>query len=379
MLGKKASILAASFLMISSVAFVNTTAVAANSTSNNLWPYEDPTTGYFHALNATVSAKDSIKWHGITLYKLQTTGGFYSFIHGVASRMSQSFQPGAEYLASAYITTRSSHGFFFWKNYMANGVVEGAGASYADGTIRQYFWTFKATGPHSPDPYWFFSASTAPRTVWIGGFKIQKISPNTRNGVAVIGDSTTAGGSGFRDLINSEEWTRWAEGLLSVPFYNRAKGGERTDQMDARWNRDITPLAKICKYVIIQGGINDIGQGRPLADIEASIKDMYNKAIRDHMTPIIATCTPLSVDRAAIPGREQERQELNAWEKKTFPLVLDFASVVQDPSNPTLINPAPGWAPSDGSPHYGPAAKEAIGKYVASWPHWNFVTPSNLR
>lgn len=45
-------------------------------------------------------------------------------------------------------------------------------------------------------------------------------------------------------------------------------------------------------YAIIQGGINDIVQGRTLSDIQADIQWMHDQAIIDGMQPIICTCTP---------------------------------------------------------------------------------------
>ncbi|WP_458116721.1 SGNH/GDSL hydrolase family protein [Arthrobacter sp. D2-10] len=125
--------------------------------------------------------------------------------------------------------------------------------------------------------------------------------------------------------------------MLNANIYNRAVGGETTATMDARWATDITPIKGVCKYAVIQGGINDIA----LADIQASITSMVNKATADGLIPAILNCTPTS-SIAADPVKEQKRLDLNAWERTTFPNVIDIAQVIEDPLDKKFIRRTPG-------------------------------------
>ena len=167
----------------------------------------------------------------------------------------------------------------------------------------------------------------------------------------------------------SIEVSRWIESLLNVTVFNRAVSGERTDTMDARWGTDISPLAGRCKYVVIQGGVNDFGQSRALAAVQASVTSMHDKAIADGLIPVHFTCTPATgiID---VAGDEANRKTFNAWLLASGWNVVDIASVV-DPGNSGALTVDAG----DGT-HYGAAAKKAIGIYAASSPIWSFTRPT---
>lgn len=348
---------------------------------------------YFIA-SSSVKGTESINYQGVILTKL--TGNTFGAQLGTrfTTAALPTFIPGEKYFMSCYILNLGEQERFIWMRNLANTTSNAHEPKLIDGRVRRIWTVVEAdsatTFKQLIDPTltysgntsgqemrWMFSGSNfkAPDTqaldIRIGGFQVERIDSNTyTNGVALIGDSTMAGSSGSKDLQASREVSTYASGLLNVPFFNRAVGGERTDQMDARWATDITPVAKNSKYVIIQGGINDINQGRALADIKSSFTSMYNKAIADGMIPILMTCTP-SVLINVLPAKEADRIALNLWIKTTYPLVMDIAAIVADPLNISALNPK--WI-GDGT-HFVDLAKRAIGNAVANWEFWDFKTP----
>jgi lysophospholipase L1-like esterase len=104
--------------------------------------------------------------------------------------------------------------------------------------------------------------------------------------VAALGDSITAGSplwdpspavrGQIGPLVNEQsQYEYWAERLLGnyVRFRNCGASGERTDQIAQRLDQ----CAAGARYLIIQGGLNDIAQGRPVADVAADLRKMVER------------------------------------------------------------------------------------------------------
>lgn len=351
------------------------------STTNNL--------SLISTTNATKDTTRSIKYRNITMQRAFGSN-FYSQLFSNLGGSGVGVTAGKKYLASCYAISLSDQEKFIWMRGLANGGDFGHGAKLVDRNVRRIWALVQATtntnvdlmpnptvtlgsGPNANLTWICLNKSNDSFDVRIGGFQLEQVPDDTKAGVAVIGDSTTAGSSGEKDLAASSEWTRWAEAQLNVPFFNRGIGGNTTANMRARWVTDMTPLAANANYAIIQGGINDIAQGRTLVDIQADIQWMHDQAITDGMESIVCTCTPTSSIEAD-PAKESIRQQLNVWIKQTFALVLDFDMVVRDPIYPSLLRQLAGWV-GDGV-HFDTQAKRALGVYVAKWPFWNFITPS---
>lgn len=101
--------------------------------------------------------------------------------------------------------------------------------------------------------------------------------------VAALGDSITAGSplwdpsAAIRrqigPLLNEQsQYEYWAERLLGnfVRFRNCGASGERTDQIAKRLEK----CAAGARYLIVQGGINDIAQGRPVSAAAGDLRAM---------------------------------------------------------------------------------------------------------
>jgi lysophospholipase L1-like esterase len=104
--------------------------------------------------------------------------------------------------------------------------------------------------------------------------------------VAALGDSITAGSPlwdpspavrrQIGPLVNEQsQYEYWAQRLLGnyVRFRNCGVSGERTDQIAQRLDQ----CAAGARYLIIQGGLNDIAQGRRVAAAAADLRKMVDR------------------------------------------------------------------------------------------------------
>ena len=103
--------------------------------------------------------------------------------------------------------------------------------------------------------------------------------------VAALGDSITAGSPGYdpdplqRDRLGfgadeKSQWEYWAQRKHpELRFRNCGVYGERTDQIAAR----LDECAKGAQILIVQGGINDIAQGRPVEPAAANLRRMVER------------------------------------------------------------------------------------------------------
>jgi len=315
----------------------------------------------------------TIIYKGITLSGVSINNGFYDAINSnLTPGAVPKLEAGSKYIASAYIKNISSTERFFWCRPLVNSSSNGHGTKFVDSVVRRFFWLFTADSTTTPQPYWMNSGSTSGvvETLLIGGCMMEQVSSTVKHGVACIGDSTMAGSSNKVDLPASKEWTRWAEGLMSIPFYNRGVGGQGTQQMIDRWATDMTPLFTDCKYAIINAGINDLLQTEQY--LKDNLTALYNLAVTDGFIPIMSTITPCNKTDV----QETTRLNVNTWIKQTFSMVMDFAKVIANPTTPAQIRNATdtNWY-GDGT-HFGSTGKRALGNYIASWPHWDFVLPS---
>ncbi|MGQ0796435.1 MAG: SGNH/GDSL hydrolase family protein [Methanobacteriota archaeon] len=136
--------------------------------------------------------------------------------------------------------------------------------------------------------------------------------------VVGIGDSTTAGTPGFRSPLEAppngrgnpeSQYAFWM--MRARPEWtvlNRGVNGERSDEIRARFARDV--LEARPDYVIILAGVNDIYQGLLPEAAERHIGPMYAESIEAGVVPVAASVLPFNLaterDRLAM-------RELNHW------------------------------------------------------------------
>lgn len=303
---------------------------------------------------------------------------------------------GGLYLMSLYVYADTVD--FWWCPRGTGGGVNGHGAIQCKANqITRVSYVLSATnsytvdmgndpevawGSGSPNTNLIFlqcNANPAPATVWIGGLMLEPLPPDYKDGIALIGDSTMAGGSGakdfhldFNDPTKREASTILASELKTCVF-NRAAGGERLDQMDDRWATDISPLAHRCRDVIIQGGLNDFGQGRTAEQALANVASMVAKAEADGFSrAIVMTCSYGSTI-AADEDKTAERAAYNAAVLSTYTssqtaggMALDSYEIRRVATDDVVI------ASSDGV-HYTAGVETAVGADMAASIDWSWI------
>ena len=133
-----------------------------------------------------------------------------------------------------------------------------------------------------------------------------------------LGDSTTAGTPGFLSPLEAppkghgnpeSQYSYWM--MRAHPDWtvlNRGIDGQRTDEILARFHRDVTQAKP--DFVIILGGVNDIYQGVRLGTIKDNLRTMYEQAISNRIKAVAASVLPYNT---ATTRESETITELNGW------------------------------------------------------------------
>lgn len=195
--------------------------------------------------------------------------------------------------------------------------------------------------------------------------------------IVALGDSTTAGTPGFlspveappdgRGDIRSQYayWLRAAHPNWQV--HNCGVNGERTDQIAARVARDV--YGARADLVVVLAGVNDIYQGRSIAEVIAGLEALYRRVLEAPLAVVTATIVPFDT---ATPAQNAAMQSVNAWIARRAAddprlWYCDTRRAVARPDAPDLLVDSPdGLHPSvDGYRHMAaaldPVLVEALG------------------
>lgn len=107
-----------------------------------------------------------------------------------------------------------------------------------------------------------------------------------------LGDSITAG----YGVARGECWT---DGLPGINI-NRGISGDTTSGMLRRFSAHV--LAENPDRVVILGGLNDLGEGRPWEQAAENIEQMFITARRAGIEPVIAICVTPDYDEFLAGG-----------------------------------------------------------------------------
>jgi lysophospholipase L1-like esterase len=136
--------------------------------------------------------------------------------------------------------------------------------------------------------------------------------------IVALGDSTTAGTPLFLSPVESppdgwgdktSQFSYWM--MQSHPDWqvlNRGVNGERTDQIAARFDRDV--LGPRPRAVIIIAGVNDVYQGKSNESITSTLDDMYRRAAAAKIPVVAGTIIPYNT---ATPAQNEAMREVNDW------------------------------------------------------------------
>ena len=136
--------------------------------------------------------------------------------------------------------------------------------------------------------------------------------------IVALGDSTTAGTPGFLSPLEAppsgrgDVTSQYAWWLMQArpawEVLNRGVNGERSDEIGARFARDV--LGASPRIVVIVAGVNDIYQGRPAAHVIDRLRTMYEDAAAARIRVVAGSILPFN---AATPDQNLRMREVNDW------------------------------------------------------------------
>jgi lysophospholipase L1-like esterase len=163
--------------------------------------------------------------------------------------------------------------------------------------------------------------------------------------VACLGDSITAGSPlwdpdpAVRKKIErpdeQSQWAWWA--MVANPDYdlrNYGVYGERTDQISKRFQDAIDGV----EALVVQGGINDVVQGRPVEQAAANLAGMVHRARHAGLRVAITDVLPWNNgDRRAAEDIEKLNELIHAIADGQGIPLLPFHATLADPQRPTRM------------------------------------------
>jgi lysophospholipase L1-like esterase len=183
------------------------------------------------------------------------------------------------------------------------------------------------------------------------------VSGRNRIVVVGLGDSITAGNPGwdpdparrpFEDPGDDEtsQYLYWAARKHGrIEFRNHGVGGERTDEIRAR----LEQAAEGADVLVVQGGINDVVQGRPVELAAKDLQEMVRRAKQLGLAVVLADVLPWNNGwpdaEPAIRALNERIRQIGAEEDVR---VLPFHDTLEDPDRPGRMRPA--WTPDGNHP-----------------------------
>jgi lysophospholipase L1-like esterase len=153
--------------------------------------------------------------------------------------------------------------------------------------------------------------------------------------VAALGDSITEGSPGYDSRLGGDEtsqWEYWAS--LADPrldIRNCGIHGQRTDEILAR----LDECAAGADVLVVQGGINDIAQGREVEGAADNLCAMVRRGLELGLGVALADVLPWN---NGWPGAEPQVRRLNALiaaiAHGEAVLLLPFHDTLEDPERP---------------------------------------------
>jgi lysophospholipase L1-like esterase len=161
--------------------------------------------------------------------------------------------------------------------------------------------------------------------------------------VATLGDSITAGSPGYdpdplmRDTLGfgadeKSQWQYWAQrDHPNLRFRNCGVYGERTEEIAAR----LKECAAGAQVLVVQGGINDIAQDRPIEPAAANLRRIVERGKELGLRVAIAELLPWN---NGYPRADPQIRRLNELitqlaNEQGVPL-LPFYETLEDPDRP---------------------------------------------
>jgi acyl-CoA thioesterase I len=169
--------------------------------------------------------------------------------------------------------------------------------------------------------------------------------------IVAMGDSTTAGTPAFLSPIEAppsgrgdvtSQYAYWlVQGHPEWEVLNRGVNGERSDQVAARFERDVIDAAPA--IVVIIAGVNDVYQGRPVEHVARHLDAMYARALRADIKIVAGTIVPYNT---ATADQNAKMHAINAWiatraAANAAMAFVDTRAAVAAPGSPDLLAETP--------------------------------------
>ena len=184
--------------------------------------------------------------------------------------------------------------------------------------------------------------------------------------VAALGDSITEGSPGYDSRRGGDETSQWeywaARADPRLRFRNCGIHGQRTDEIMARLDECLAGA----DVVVVQGGINDIAQGRPIEQAAKNLRAMVRRGKELGLRVAVADVLPWN---NGWPDAEPKIRRLNAAimqiardERVTL---LPFHDTLEDPGRPGRMGEE--WTDADGD-HPSVAGYRRLGEVAFTLP-----------
>jgi acyl-CoA thioesterase-1 len=170
--------------------------------------------------------------------------------------------------------------------------------------------------------------------------------------IVALGDSTTAGTPAYKSPVESppdgdgnieSQYAYWlVQAHPDWRVLNRGVNGERTDQIGARFARDVVQPAP--QVVVIIAGVNDVYQGRSAAAAERELATMYDAARAAAIVVVAGTIIPFNT---ATPDQNARMHAVNDWIRRyatshaDFVVFCDTRKAVAAPGQPDRLVSSP--------------------------------------
>jgi lysophospholipase L1-like esterase len=169
--------------------------------------------------------------------------------------------------------------------------------------------------------------------------------------IIALGDSTTAGTPAFLSPLEAppngrgdvtSQYVYWL--MKSEPHWevlNRGVNGERSDQIAARFARDVIDQSPAA--VIIIAGVNDVYQGRTADHVTGQLRTMYDRAAHAGIRVVAGSIVPYNT---ATADQNDRMRRINAWireQERSDPAIafVDTRAAVAAAGNPDRLADSP--------------------------------------
>ena len=172
--------------------------------------------------------------------------------------------------------------------------------------------------------------------------------------VVALGDSIMAGSPGYeqdpaiRGILRlghnpRSQWEYWAQRKYpDLQIRNCGVPSERTDEIAQRFDLCATGA----NAVVIEGGINDLTQGRSVASILRNLRQMVGAGKQEGLAVEIADIIPITLLHPQADAKvAQLNRGIHRLGRAEHVPVLPFHDTLQNPAEPGTIKPA--WLAAD--------------------------------